>query len=228
MAVGLDSGGWDHRYGGRDLTASWSQTEALAPERAIDLACGEGRNAIWLAERGWPAVGVDFSEVGLQKAREFAAARGVSVAWVLADLLEYRPEPRAFDLVLILYLQVPAAQRRSVVRAAAQAVRCGGARSCSSLTTTATFNTDTAVRRIPPCSTARYTSLATSTAPDWSRRARTACSGPWRPLTETVSLWMRSCAHAAPTERKPDKFACAPVEPHSRNQQKRPSPDGIP
>ena len=82
--------------------------------------------AIWLAERGWQAVGVDFSEVGLQKARAFAAARGVSVVWVIADLLEYRPEPRAFDLALIFYLQVPAAQRRSVVRAAAEAVAAGG------------------------------------------------------------------------------------------------------
>ncbi len=62
----------------------------------------------------------------MQKAREFADARGVSVAWVLADLLDYRPEPRAFDLALIFYLQVPAAQRRSVVRAAAEAVAAGG------------------------------------------------------------------------------------------------------
>ena len=133
MATGLDSGGWDRRYSGRDLV--WTaqpnrflvaETEALAPGRAIDLACGEGRNAIWLAERGWHAVGVDFSGIGLQKAREFAAARGVSVAWVLADLLEYHPEPRAFDLALIFYLQLPAAQRRSVVRAAAEAVAPGG------------------------------------------------------------------------------------------------------
>lgn len=133
MSSALDSAGWDHRYGGRDLV--WTaepnrflvaETEALAPGRAVDLACGEGRNAIWLAERGWQAVGVDFSGIALQKAREFADARGVSVVWVIADLLEYRPEPRAFDLALIFYLQVPAAQRRSVVRAAAEAVAAGG------------------------------------------------------------------------------------------------------
>ena len=133
MAVAMDSEGWDRRYADRDLV--WTaepnrflvaETETLAPGRAIDLACGEGRNAIWLAERGWQAIGVDFSEVGLQKARELADARDVSVHWVAADLLEYRPGRRAFDLVLIFYLQVSAAQRRPVVRAAGEAVAPGG------------------------------------------------------------------------------------------------------
>ena len=110
----MDSASWDRRYEGRELV--WTadpnrflvaETEALAPGRAIDLGCGEGRNAVWLAERGWQAVGADFSEVGLQKARELANGRGVSVEWVAVDLLGYRPEPKAFDLVLIFYLQVP-------------------------------------------------------------------------------------------------------------------------
>ena len=129
----MDSASWDQRYGGRELV--WTsepnrflvaETEALAPGRAIDLACGEGRNAIWLAERGWQAAGVDFSEVGLRKARELADARGVTATWVAADLVDYRPEPRAFDLVLVFYLQVSAVQRRPIVNAAAEAVATGG------------------------------------------------------------------------------------------------------
>jgi SAM-dependent methyltransferase len=133
MPSGLDSEGWDRRYAGRELV--WTaepnrflvaETEALAPGRAIDLACGEGRNAVWLAQRGWQAVGVDFSQVGLQKARELAAARDVSVEWVAADLLRYRPDPRAFDLVLIFYLQLPAAERQPILQAAAEAVAPGG------------------------------------------------------------------------------------------------------
>ncbi len=133
MDSAMDSATWDRRYGGRELI--WTaepnrflvaETETLAPGRAIDLACGEGRNAIWLAERGWRTVGVDFSDVGLRKARELAAARGISAEWVAADLLEYRPEPKAFDLVLVFYLQVPAAERQPVLQAAADAVAPAG------------------------------------------------------------------------------------------------------
>ncbi len=129
----MSSASWDRRYAGRELI--WTaepnrflvaETEALVPGRAIDLGCGEGRNAIWLVGRGWQAVGVDFSEVGVQKARELAAACGVSVDWVVADLLGYRPEPRAFDLVMVFYLQVPAAERRPILRAAVDAVAPGG------------------------------------------------------------------------------------------------------
>ena len=132
MDSAMDSASWDRRYGGRELV--WTaepnrflvaETETLAPGRAIDLGCGEGRNATWLAEQGWQAVGVDFSEVGLTKARELADARGVGVDWVAADLLEYRPDPRAFDLVLIFYLQVPATERRPIIRAARRR-RCAG------------------------------------------------------------------------------------------------------
>jgi len=133
MASVMDSASWDRRYEGRELV--WTaepngflvaETETLAPGRAIDLACGEGRNAIWLAEHGWQAVGADFSEVGLRKAHELANRRGVNVEWVAADLLDYRPDPRAFDLVLVFYLQVPAAERRPIIQAAAEGVAPGG------------------------------------------------------------------------------------------------------
>ena len=133
MTSGMDSASWDRRYQGSELV--WTaepnrflvaETETLAPGRALDLACGEGRNAVWLAERGWQSVGVDFSEVGLRKARELAASRSVHVEWVAADLLDYRPDPQAFDFVIVFYLQVPAADRRPILQAAAEAVAPGG------------------------------------------------------------------------------------------------------
>jgi 2-polyprenyl-3-methyl-5-hydroxy-6-metoxy-1,4-benzoquinol methylase len=98
----------------------------LDPGRALDLACGAGRNAVWLAQRGWQVTGVDFSDVALENARRLAVERGVEVDWVQADLLDFSPEALAFDLVAILYLQVPAEERRLVLGRAAEAVApCG-------------------------------------------------------------------------------------------------------
>jgi SAM-dependent methyltransferase len=129
----MDSEAWDRRYADRELV--WTsepnrflvaEAVALPAGRVLDVACGEGRNAVWLAERGWRVTGVDFSEVGLEKARGLAKARGVQAEWVAADLRDYTPETQAVDLVLVFYLQVPAAERRPIVRAAASAVSPDG------------------------------------------------------------------------------------------------------
>jgi SAM-dependent methyltransferase len=129
----MDSADWDRRYAGRELV--WTsepnrflvqEAESLTAARALDLACGEGRNAVWLAERGWQVTGVEFSAVGIEKARQLAAARGVDVEWVIADLLDYRPDAQGFDLVIAFYLQLPADQRTPILRAAAEAVAAGG------------------------------------------------------------------------------------------------------
>jgi ubiquinone/menaquinone biosynthesis C-methylase UbiE len=103
-----------------------AEAEALFPGRALDLACGVGRNAIWLAERGWQVTAVDYSEVALAEARRRAAARAVEVEWELADVTEWRPEAASFDLVCVFYLQVPAAERRIVLAQAARALAPGG------------------------------------------------------------------------------------------------------
>jgi SAM-dependent methyltransferase len=98
----------------------------LPSGRALDLACGAGRNAVWLAERGWTVTGADFSGVALANARGLAADRGVDVEWVQADLRDWVPPPREFELVAILYLQLPAGERRPVLARAAEAVASGG------------------------------------------------------------------------------------------------------
>jgi SAM-dependent methyltransferase len=103
-----------------------AEVEGLAPGRALDVACGSGRNAVWLAARGWQVTGVDFSDVALEQARGLAAERGVDVEWVEADVLEWQPPEGVFDLAAVLYLQVSAGERRAALARAATALAPGG------------------------------------------------------------------------------------------------------
>lgn len=106
----MDADAWDERY----LTAErlWSSGPSTfvedrlsdrEPGVGLDLACGEGRNANWLAGKGWDMTAVDFSSVALER------GKGVSddVEFIEADVFTWEPE-RTFDLVLIAYLQVEA------------------------------------------------------------------------------------------------------------------------
>lgn len=98
----------------------------LPPGRALDLACGEGQNAIWLASLGWTVCGVDYSDVAIEKARSRAAREGLAVEFLCADLVTYEPDAESFDLVLVLYLHIPSGERRGVLEKAAAAVAPGG------------------------------------------------------------------------------------------------------
>jgi len=129
----MDREAWNQRYADAELV--WSaeanrflvqEVADLPPGRALDLGAGEGRNAIWLAERGWRVTAVDFSGIGLQKARRLAEARGVEVNWTEADLRSYSPARGAFELVVLVYIHLPGDERRAVVRRAADAVAAGG------------------------------------------------------------------------------------------------------
>jgi SAM-dependent methyltransferase len=103
-----------------------AEAAGLPPGRALDLACGSGRNAVWLARQGWSVVAADFSDVAIEQARALAAERGVEVEWLEADVREWEPPARAFDLVVVLYLQLPAEERGPIMRRAAEAVAAGG------------------------------------------------------------------------------------------------------
>ncbi|HEY0717759.1 MAG TPA: class I SAM-dependent methyltransferase [Streptosporangiaceae bacterium] len=103
-----------------------AELAALPPGRAIDLGTGEGRNAIWLAERGFTVTAVDFSRAGLARAAGLAAGRGVRVDWVHADLLDYQPTPGGYDLVLIAYIQLTANRLTELAATAAAALAPGG------------------------------------------------------------------------------------------------------
>jgi SAM-dependent methyltransferase len=103
-----------------------AEVAGLDPGRALELACGAGRNSLWLAERGWEVTGVDFSEVALAEARRLAAVRGLAIEWVLADVLDWQPPAQAFELVAVLYLQLPPAERTLALGRAAVALAPGG------------------------------------------------------------------------------------------------------
>jgi SAM-dependent methyltransferase len=133
----VDARGWDERYAAADLV--WSATpnrfvEAelakLPAGQALDLAAGEGRNALWLAGLGWQVTAVDFSLVGIDKGRALQErhehGRDLHVNWVHADVLTYDPGPVPFDLALIAYLQLTADERRTAVRRAFGALGVGG------------------------------------------------------------------------------------------------------
>jgi SAM-dependent methyltransferase len=129
----MDAAAWDRRYEGTELL--WSaqpnrflvaEVPELPPGRALDLACGEGRNAVWLAGLGWEVTGVDFSPVAIAKAEQLAEARGVTVSFEVADLLAYEPPRHGFNLVLAFYLQLAAPSLHVIMRRAAAAVAPGG------------------------------------------------------------------------------------------------------
>ncbi|HZU73830.1 MAG TPA: class I SAM-dependent methyltransferase [Acidimicrobiales bacterium] len=129
----MDHAAWDERYRSRDFV--WGvepnrflaeEAIALPPGRALDLACGEGRNALWLAEQGWTVTGVDFSGVAVDRARSLASERGLGVEWVVADVVEWEPPPEAFDLAIILYLHLPPDRRRAVIGRARSGLAPGG------------------------------------------------------------------------------------------------------
>lgn len=129
----MDREAWDERYGTEELI--WKadpnrflveEVATIEPGRALDVACGEGRNAVWLASKGWRVTGVDFSRAGLAKAERLAADRGVEVTWVEADVVEWQPPEASFDLVVVMYLHLPAPQRRRVLAHAAAGLAAGG------------------------------------------------------------------------------------------------------
>ncbi|HEX3621998.1 MAG TPA: class I SAM-dependent methyltransferase [Acidimicrobiales bacterium] len=132
----MDRHQWNERYAAQPLL--WdvdpdpflgAELAGTPPGRALDLGAGEGRTSLWLAERGWQVTAVDFSDVALDRGRrrvEGAGATG-TVEWVCADLTTYEPPPGPFDLVLVLFVHLPAEPRRRLLRAAAAALAPGGA-----------------------------------------------------------------------------------------------------
>ena len=128
----MDAEDWDERYAASELVWSREPNQFAAAEladlptgTAVDLAAGEGRNAIWLASRGWSATAVDFSQVALDKGARLAAEAGIAVTWVCADATTWQP-PAPVDLVVVAYLQLPADDRRRAVRSAGRMLAPGG------------------------------------------------------------------------------------------------------
>ena len=128
----MDARDWDRRY--LDHPSPWTdeanrflaETVAdLEPGTALDLACGEGRNALWLARRGWAVTGVDFSPLAVGRARDIAADEGLDARFDTIDLREWEPED-TFDLVCVLYLHLGHAELGPILAKAAESVAPGG------------------------------------------------------------------------------------------------------
>jgi SAM-dependent methyltransferase len=124
----MEANDWDDRYRSTDRLWSAEPNTFVAdrlsdrePGVGLDLASGEGRNAIWLAERGWEMTAVDFSSVAVERGREHSA----EVEFVVADVLNWQPE-RSYDLVLVAYLHLVLADFEPLIRRVATWLRPGG------------------------------------------------------------------------------------------------------
>ena len=125
---------WDARYGERE-GAVWSgqpngrlvaDVANLTPGRALDVGCGEGADAIWLAWRGWAVTAIDISDVAIGRAQEAAELAGASVEWVCGDALQTPFPAHSFDLVSMQYPALPKAAGEAAVRTLLDTVRPTG------------------------------------------------------------------------------------------------------
>ena len=125
---------WDARYSEGD-GARWSgrpngrllaEVAGLTPGRALDVGCGEGADAIWLARNGWTVTAIDISDVAVSRARAAAELAGVAVEWVRGDVLQTPFPAGSFDLVSMQYPALPKAAGEAAARALLDTVRPGG------------------------------------------------------------------------------------------------------
>lgn len=128
-----DAAYWDDRY--RQAEHVWSgrpnpqlvvEAADLAPATALDAGCGEGADAVWLAQRGWQVTAVDLSSVALERSAAAGHRLGVGdrITWLQADLTTWTPE--SYDLVSAQFVHLPREQREALHRRLAAAVRPGG------------------------------------------------------------------------------------------------------
>ena len=124
---------WNDRYResrtvfGREANQFLVEVAAdLEPATALDLGCGQGRNALWLAKLGFTVTGLDLSPIAIEQARANAAELGIDATFESVDLLTWDPDGQEWDLVLLAYLHLPEDLRRTVHAAAERAVAPGG------------------------------------------------------------------------------------------------------
>lgn len=133
----MDSRSWDTRYADADLV--WglepnqfvrNQCETLPIGVAVDLACGEGRNALWLARLGWKVTGIDFSTVAVERARALtereAPATARRLTWRVDDVASMKLKRESVDLSLVSYVHLPPDERSRLMVLAGRSIRPGG------------------------------------------------------------------------------------------------------
>lgn len=131
----MDKDFWDDRYRSREQLFSGTPNATLVtevtdlpPGRALDVGCGEGADALWLARRGWEVTAVDISEVALERGAATAAETDVGnrVTWTRADLTITPPMAGAFDLVSVHYFPLSRQPDHTALRGLLDAVAPGG------------------------------------------------------------------------------------------------------
>ncbi len=122
---------WDETWAEAGASGSGSDeilakmVEHLAPQRALEIGCGLGGNAVWLAEHGWRVTAVDYSEIAIEKAKQLAAERGLEVDFLVADASTYRPS-ESFELITSFFIQLFPQQRAAMLANMSQALAPGG------------------------------------------------------------------------------------------------------
>jgi SAM-dependent methyltransferase len=129
----MDVQRWDEMYRSRDQIFSGNpngvlvaETIDLSPGKALDVGCGEGADALWLARRGWQVTAVDVSKTALQRAAAAATDIKGRVSWARADLTTTPPPADAFDLVSIQYFPLRRRSGHAALRGLLDAVAPGG------------------------------------------------------------------------------------------------------
>lgn len=124
---------WDERYSSEEYVYGKDPNEFLAntadkiPKgKVLCIAEGEGRNAVFLAERGYDVVAVDSSAVGLEKARKLAQERGVSIETMVCDLADFEIQPESWDGIVSIFAHVPQQVRKQLHRKIVNGLRSGG------------------------------------------------------------------------------------------------------
>lgn len=117
---------WEQLWSGRPNGALVAGAGDLTPGRVLDVGCGEGADAVWLARQGWDVTALDVSGVALERAARHARDAGVEVRWVHAGLAEAALPPRSFDLVSAQYPALPRTPDAAAERALLDAVAPGG------------------------------------------------------------------------------------------------------
>jgi SAM-dependent methyltransferase len=124
---------WDRRYterdrlwSGRPNGALVAEVAGLTPGRVLDVGCGEGADAVWLAREGWDVTALEVSGVALERAAGHARDAGVSIRWVHAGLAEAGLPPASFDLVSAQYPALLRTPDGAAERAMLAAVAPGG------------------------------------------------------------------------------------------------------
>ncbi|MEU6249471.1 class I SAM-dependent methyltransferase [Glycomyces sp. NPDC047010] len=129
----MDAGVWDERYASRERLFSGRpnpvlvmEAGGLAPGQALDVGCGEGADAVWLAEQGWRVTAIDLSRVALERAAAAGAHVADRIAWSRGDLAATPPPAASFDLVTAQYFPILRTSGPEAVTGLLDAVAPGG------------------------------------------------------------------------------------------------------